>query len=188
MRRNILIGYVAANKQSESFEYTGIPESSGIIDTVVDCTKPWELSSDAQAAENKILYDTYNPWFVLAENNVTSQLSIRNMRYGIKIYKRSDEIMLALSANYMLIYRVVVTFRFSALTDINTVNNSGVINLEYAHINCYGKEKQTDNTYTKLLGSYDFDVTDKKVEVNLVDMHIKLNKLFLYNSLIVKYL
>lgn len=187
MRRNILIGYVAANKRSESFEYTGIPESSGIIDTVVDCTKPWELSSDVQAAENKTLYDTYNSWFVLAENNVTSQLDIRNMMDGIKIYNRGDEITLALSANYRLIYRVVVTFRFSALTDINTVNKSGVINLEYAHIDCYGKDT-TNNTNTKLLGSYDFDVTDKKVKVNLVDMHIKLCKLFLYNSLIVKYL
>lgn len=186
MRRNVLIGYVAAQNTSESFEYTGTPESSGVIDTVVDCTKPWELSADVQAVGGKTMYDTYNAWFGLAENNVTSQLMIRNMRDCVKIYKIGDEITLSLSANYRLIYRIVATFRFSALTDINSVNKAGNINLEYAHIDCYG---YTENDgYTKLLGSYDFDVTGKKIEVNLVDMHIYLNKLFLYNSLTVKYL
>ena len=187
MRRSALIGYVVSATPSTLFEYTGTPESTGIINTTVDCTRRWELSADVQAAENKTLYDTYNPWFVLAENNVTPQLNIRNMSFGIKIYKIADEITLALDANYRLIYRVAVTFRFSALTDINTVNKSGVINLEYAHIDCYGKDT-TNNTNTKMLGSYDFDVTGKMVKVSLVDMYIKLNKLFLYNSLIVKYL
>lgn len=183
MRRDFLIKHVYAEDNGNLFEYAGTPDTTGVTTTKLDYTRPWELSIDVQAASaDKSLYDTYNAYFGLAANNVTSQLSIRNMTSSINIYRTGEEIMLNVGAYYKTVYRIVATFGFSALTDINEVNRQGYFNLEYARVKLYNKN------LTSVEGDYDYDVTDKKILVNMVDMYIKLNSSFLYNSLVVKYL
>lgn len=183
MRRSALIRYASLGGDSSLFEYTGTPEKTGVTATKLDYTRPWELSIDVQAAASgKTLYDTYNPYFDLAENNTTSQLYIRNMTSTIDIYRSGEEIQLSVGASYRMIYRMVATFGFSALTDINEVNRQGYFNLEYARVKLYNKN------LVSVVGDYDYDVTDKRILVNMVDMYIKLNSSFLYNSLVVKYL